>query len=499
MRLLLAFLVALSAWGADVNAASCSQADVGSAITSASIGDRVLVPSGNCTWNGLNIQKAIHLQGNGPGNTNITLTGNNGVTKQSAGITRISNFRFIQSGTGDTKGWIVSGSWLSARPVIFQGNEFNVTNAQMFLVSVAGGVMFFGNTATSDFISVLWQMKNATDSDNSWTTASTMGTADDTGEKNHYIEGNTIYGFSTGNIDMDDGSRVVYRYNNLQYSSINSHGNATSNHGVRHFEIYNNVLAHGSNSCDDVANMNWSIWIRGGTGVIYSNTVANIAGSCWGSKPPWKFSIRGAEDARPQGSCGNVSYPVPKQLGQSHNGTSFITDPIYIWSNSGPTTGQAGDWNWGNPCSLTWSNFYQQNRDYVLSAKEGYTAYTYPHPLASGEDPEPVAPTITTSCPLPSGQVGEAYSENMAATGDTPITWDLSAGALPDGLSLASGGALTGTPEEDGTFNFTLRATNATGNDTEACSVVIAAADPPAGNSARVSGAVRVGGGARIQ
>ena len=94
-------------------------------------------------------------------------------------------------------------------------------------------------------------------------------------------------------------------------------------------------------------------------------------------------------------------------------------------------------------------------------------------------DGEAVAPTITTSCPLPGGQVGEAYAQSMSATGTTPITWDLSTGALPDGLSLASGGGLTGTPTTAGTSNFTLRATNATGNDTEACSVVIAAASSP--------------------
>lgn len=113
------------------------------------------------------------------------------------------------------------------------------------------------------------------------------------------------------------------------------------------------------------------------------------------------------------------------------------------------------------------------------------------------EPPTPAAPTITTSCPLPSGQAGAVYSQTMTATGTTPITWDLSAGALPTGLTLASGGALTGTPTQDGTFNFTLRATNSVGNDTEACSVVIAAADPPTGRKFKPSGRVRFTGPVR--
>jgi hypothetical protein len=85
------------------------------------------------------------------------------------------------------------------------------------------------------------------------------------------------------------------------------------------------------------------------------------------------------------------------------------------------------------------------------------------------------APTITTSCPLPSGTQSVAYSQSMTASGDTPITWDLSTGSLPTGLSLSSGGSLTGTPSSVGTASFTLRATNTVGNNTLSCSLFIAA------------------------
>src|SRR5690349_16889118 len=55
--------------------------------------------------------------------------------------------------------------------------------------------------------------------------------------------------------------------------------------------------------------------------------------------------------------------------------------------------------------------------------------------------------TITTSA-LPNGQVGKAYSAMLAASGGTaPMTWTLTAGALPPGLALnAQTGAITGTP-----------------------------------------------------
>lgn len=58
----------------------------------------------------------------------------------------------------------------------------------------------------------------------------------------------------------------------------------------------------------------------------------------------------------------------------------------------------------------------------------------------------PPALSVTTTS-LPSGQVGVAYSATLAASGGTlPFTWALTGGMLPAGLSLASNGAITGTP-----------------------------------------------------
>jgi len=65
---------------------------------------------------------------------------------------------------------------------------------------------------------------------------------------------------------------------------------------------------------------------------------------------------------------------------------------------------------------------------------------------------------------LTAGTVGAAYNQTLIATGSGPgYTFTISAGALPNGLSLASGGALTGTPTAAGTFNFTAKASDATG------------------------------------
>ena len=88
--------------------------------------------------------------------------------------------------------------------------------------------------------------------------------------------------------------------------------------------------------------------------------------------------------------------------------------------------------------------------------------------------------TITTDT-LPDGKVGEAYSQILTATGTTPITWSISGGALPDGLSLNKDtGKISGTPTAAGSSTFTVKATNSAGSDTKELSITITKDAPPA-------------------
>ncbi|GBF34845.1 EF hand domain/PKD domain protein [Desulfocucumis palustris] len=81
-----------------------------------------------------------------------------------------------------------------------------------------------------------------------------------------------------------------------------------------------------------------------------------------------------------------------------------------------------------------------------------------------------IAPAIIT-VNLPNGTLGLEYEYSLTATGNEPIVWMLSGGSLPDGIDLESDGDLSGTPSVPGTFNFSVTATNASGNDTQALSV----------------------------
>ena len=59
------------------------------------------------------------------------------------------------------------------------------------------------------------------------------------------------------------------------------------------------------------------------------------------------------------------------------------------------------------------------------------------------------------------GTVGSAFSQTLAASGGTsPYTFALTGGSLPAGLSLASSGAITGTPTTAGTSTVTFTVTD---------------------------------------
>ena len=64
--------------------------------------------------------------------------------------------------------------------------------------------------------------------------------------------------------------------------------------------------------------------------------------------------------------------------------------------------------------------------------------------------------TITTTS-LAAGKGGSSYSASLSATGGKPnYTWSISSGSLPVGLSLSSGGVISGTPTANGMSTFTV-------------------------------------------
>ena len=371
----LALALVAPAHAATINAASCSQANVASAIASAQVGDIVKVPAGTCSWSGNISYSGIQLVGAGSSTAGTVITaGKVTITKHASAYTRLSGIRF----TGTDQHITANGS-TSAKPFIIDNNYIRMDVANLAVqVTTNGGLIhhnqFIALTPTTEDVFTIQTSEN-------WSQAQTLGTSDTTGERNIYFEDNLFNGVSETMPDGDVGARLVIRSNIYTDSSIVFHGGAPSdsspNGGIRQFEVYSNTFVRASNS---IALNKW-IWVRGGTGVIANNNFARAESPddrSYTNKPEIRLSL-----ACPTG------YPVQYQVGQSSaTPENPPSRPLLIFGNTGAG---ATDSNFlrvdssdtaGGSCGSP-GNYIKSGRDYMLSNAWGWTPYTYPHPLQS--------------------------------------------------------------------------------------------------------------------
>jgi hypothetical protein len=77
-----------------------------------------------------------------------------------------------------------------------------------------------------------------------------------------------------------------------------------------------------------------------------------------------------------------------------------------------------------------------------------------------GSNP-PANPLSITTTSLQQGQTAVAYNATLSATGGTaPYMWTLKSGTLPAGLSLSTGGTISGTPTTAGAASITVQASD---------------------------------------
>jgi hypothetical protein len=229
--------------------------------------------------------------------------------------------------------------------------------------------------------------------DSTWNTAGTMGTGDSTGLNNLYIEESTFINVRNSVFDLDDDARTVIRYSTFRNSQIVTHS-ATSMRGGRHLEVYNTAFeyrSHAANGCAGVTtvDVNRYYWSRGGTSLFTDNTFENITSGDWGNRNEMQFMVEPL--TRPGSNPCCTSYMCLRQSGAGHNGTSQISDPVYLWNNTGtlvwgtldhgpPPGGQGIQECIDN--GLSSSTFFVLDRDiFVGTARPSYTKYTYPHPI----------------------------------------------------------------------------------------------------------------------
>jgi len=249
----------------------------------------------------------------------------------------------------------------------------------------------------------------------SWTTVSNFGTNDTTGESNFYVESNDFEAYLNAT-DLDDNSRVVFRYNLLNNAGFGTHGADTSNTGVRYFEFYNNTGIFNGYNDSSTFNMNWWMFIRGGTFLVHHNTLPDLVSGFYGTKSTINMTVYNLQQQAGPNPCWGAGgtpgqyYHAPRQVGfgrvtgtgtanyppdgvnnSSNDSVTYVGDsePAYIWANDTQPlhnvdlSDSAGSGHGSCTSSDQSSNYIQLNRDYFngATAKPGYTPYTYPHPL----------------------------------------------------------------------------------------------------------------------
>ena len=130
---------------------------------------------------------------------------------------------------------------------------------------------------------------------------------------------------------------------------------------------------------------------------------------------------------------------------------SNATDKTVTWSSSNPSVATVSE---GRVTAIA------AGTATITAAAGGKTASCVVTVTEKTETPK-----ILTSSLSPAS-IGTKYTATLTASGSSPITWSISSGSLPPGLSLSSEGMINGTPTKAGTYSFTVSAKNSAGNAT---------------------------------
>jgi hypothetical protein len=411
--------------GATIVASGCSAAQVQSAINSAQNGDIVQVPAGSASWSSMvTTGKSIRLQGAGIGLTNITnnldvATSCITISPPAGGLIVVSGFTF--STTPSAQHGIISISSPGS-------GQFRLTNCRINIapssptVSYRGIVIwgaaygvidhcyFYNSSSAGQGVSFARDGSYTLTYCPPWFTRQVYG-----GINVACVEDCTFDfpgGPGDGAFDAYDGSIFVFRHNTVKNTNIGWHGADSGLHAPRLWEIYDNTITNTQ------AHIYTAIRARGGTGVVWNNTVTGLYDSFfilseYRADPTYSSAV-GALGSAVDGNLGQSgypsSYPLLDQLGRGSfpQGTPWpnqgsytaaqyeALEPIYQWGNNvnGNTAPTASP---GLPDQS--SNYIRQGYDYFdNSPKPGYVPLVYPHPLvASGVTTGTQAPAAPQS------------------------------------------------------------------------------------------------------
>ena len=98
----------------------------------------------------------------------------------------------------------------------------------------------------------------------------------------------------------------------------------------------------------------------------------------------------------------------------------------------------------------------------IPRSTDGFTECRYTSTFSDTDTAKVPANVVISPATLPDAVDGAAYNQTLTSTGGTgPYAFAISSGALPPGLTLSSGGILSGTPTKPGSYTFTVGVTGA--------------------------------------
>jgi hypothetical protein len=217
-------------------------------------GDTITIPAGTFTWSrGINITKAITLQGAGVGSTIIKDNVQNGslirINLVASRLTRLTGIKFQDGGriNGTSNGIInVYGSNTNGSQFRFDHNAWNRMNGNLLCDTVIGVIDH--NTITQNKnAGTVWifdrQWNGHSYGDGSWAAPTNFGSS-----QFLFIEDNVFNGvyppFIMPMTDAYGGARFVVRHNRIHDCFVTNHGTESTGRtrGARALEVYNNTF-----------------------------------------------------------------------------------------------------------------------------------------------------------------------------------------------------------------------------------------------------------------
>jgi hypothetical protein len=351
-------------------------------LTSAQNGDTVIIPAGTLIVNEqITVNGSINIIGAGidttiiyssltdDSNAPIRIVGTEGTPFRITGITFKGRSTSMADADNHSDFLIIDGTcknWRIDHCKFTNGGYYGV-----FIIGYTYGVVDHCEfiNAANDGLHISDRPGNPIGSD-SWNRPSSLGT-----DKAIYIEDcNFVFDHKgNGAVEAEYGARYVFRHNIVSTTTsrdasppyqnptqCDAHGNTQWGRGTFSVEIYENTLS----STDTY----YGIYIRGGTGVIFNNTLTGVF-----HLPIVFTDYNSFMYTDTTTLCGFVAcdYPAPDQVNNFYIWNNTLNGSIIADSTPAPYVINRG---------LDRTHI-QKNRDYFDAVMPGYTSYKYPHPL----------------------------------------------------------------------------------------------------------------------